>query len=237
MGLLEDKGVNRVFHYTPLHYLPFIASAHALLAKPELRKLGFTESHFRSTSRGSDEDRGFGEYVHLSAMATPPLLLAKLAAGFPHIEVAIPVAALSDIAFHLCRYNIAKARSLRRNGSQGFQESPRNGRYHGGKQLPTAEDSSECETLFDLNFPHTMIEVLVPSRLQLPRDTEVGFFHPDDQRLGGEILERYSTPWTTSLAELQYTPNKSYVGAVSTFIEKALADPAWRGDGLEFDQV
>ncbi len=237
MQLFKDNGVSCVFHYAPLHYLPFIATAKALLAKPQLRALGFAESHFRSSSKGCDEERGFGEYVHLTVMADPPILHAKLSAGFPHIQIAVPAAALADNTVHLCRYNIAKARYLRRHGSPGFPETPRNGRYYASKQLPTAQTPTECRTLFDLNFPHTMIEVLVPSRLELPDDTEISFFHPCDLGLGRTVLEHCKSPWTTALAQYKYQPSKSYVEAVQRFLEKALADSAWRGDGLEFDQV
>ena len=45
MGALEVAGVREIHHYTPLHYLPFIARAGALLSKPTMRPRGFQDSH------------------------------------------------------------------------------------------------------------------------------------------------------------------------------------------------
>src|ERR1051326_4364375 len=114
MSVLGDNRISVVYHYTPLHYLPFIAMKRALLSKPSLRLLGFADTHFRSTSRRADEERGFGEYIHFALESRPPILLAKLAAGFPHLELAVPADVVEAQGFHLCRYNIAKTRVLRR---------------------------------------------------------------------------------------------------------------------------
>ena len=123
MGILQDQGVEWVHHYAPLHYLPFIARARALLSKPSLRKAGFAASHFRTKSRKHDVGRGFGKYAFLTLDPQPQILRAKLAAGFPHVAIAIPAVAVEAATYSLCRFNVAMTRYLRRHGKPGFAES------------------------------------------------------------------------------------------------------------------
>jgi hypothetical protein len=113
-------------------------------SKLELAKRGYDIWHFRRTSRRQDELRGFADYVHLTLNALPPILRAKLTAGFPHFEVRIPAEAIAASDVHLCRYNIAKCRYLRRDGKSGPEESSANGRYFNGKQLPIAATTQDC---------------------------------------------------------------------------------------------
>jgi adenylosuccinate synthase len=94
MAVLEESGVNYVHHYAPLHYLPFIARSGALLGKPSLAAAGFAANHLRSKSSVHDVKRGFGAYAFLTLDPTPRILGAKLMAGFPHIGIAVPVAAV-----------------------------------------------------------------------------------------------------------------------------------------------
>ncbi len=237
MTLLTDNGVRFAYHYTPLHYLPFVAAERALLSKPELRRLGFREYHLRSTSKRADEERGFGEYVHLTLSESPPILAAKLGAGFPHAEIAVPVSAVERAGFHLCRFNIAKSRYLRRDGHEGYPEGPSNGRYYQGKQIPMAQTDAECRALFAANYGKNMIEVLVMGRLALPDDSFVTFFHPDDHETGSQIIRTRGIPWRVETSDRIYKPNDQYARRVRDFIRKAMSDPAWKGDGLEFDQV
>lgn len=237
MTLLTDNGVRFAYHYTPLHYLPFITAEKALLSKLKLRRLAFSEFHFRSTSKRADEERGFGEYVHLTLSEKPPILAAKLSAGFPHVEIAVPASAMERARFHLCRFNIAKSRYLRRDGSKGYPEGPGTGRYYQNKQIPMAQTDAECRALFEANYGKNMIEVLVFGRLALPDDCVVTFFHADDHETGLEIIRTRGVPWRTELSDRIYRPNDKYAWRVRDFIRKAMTDPAWKGDGLEFDQV
>ena len=237
MPLLTQNGVAALYHYAPLHYLPFIARERALLSKPKLRSRGFESTHFRSTSRKSDEDRGFGDYVHLALEAHPPILEAKLVAGFPHIELLVPAAAVEAHGFHLCRYNIAKTRHLRRDGSNGFAESTTNGRYYPGKQIPMAQTSEECKFLFHANVGRSVVEVLVPHGLNLPENTVVTCFHPEDQDVTSKVLSAVGVDWKIELSDRRYTPRAAYVEQVHSFLNRSLVEPAWHGDGLEFDRV
>jgi len=77
-----QAGVRALYHYAPLHYLPFIARSAALLSKLGLRREGFPEKHFRSTSYRQDMARGFERFVHLTIDPHPPILQAKLKRGF-----------------------------------------------------------------------------------------------------------------------------------------------------------
>src|SRR5688572_22783291 len=113
MGVLAKQGVERIHHYTPLHYVPFIATSRAILSKPSLKQAGFDQKHYRSMSHKHDVARGFGEYAHLTLDAEPRILKAKLSAGFPHIAISVPVTAVDPHPFSLCRFNVAMTRKLR----------------------------------------------------------------------------------------------------------------------------
>ena len=66
MGVLTQQHIERVHHYAPLHYLPFIGRSKSLLCKPSLLAAGFAQDHLRSMSREHDVERGFGAYTHLT---------------------------------------------------------------------------------------------------------------------------------------------------------------------------
>src|ERR1700683_5631134 len=120
MNVLGAKRTTRVHHFTPLQYLPFIGRTRRLRSKASLRAAGFAETHFRSTSRARDDARGFSAYVHLTLGQYPEILKSKLAAGFPHIDIAVPVKAVDCVPYDLCRYNVARTRRLRRGEILAF---------------------------------------------------------------------------------------------------------------------
>src|SRR5882672_2917564 len=165
-GLLCRGGVAAIYHYAPLHYLPFIARRAALLSKEKLRRAGFSENHFRSTSKRQDISRGFDRYVHLTLDAHPPILQAKLAKGFPHFEIGIPAQAVEQRDYLLCRFNIAKTRYFR-GARQAPEESAQNGKYYGDFCLPVARTEMERGDLFAANYGRRMIEVLVEDEIPL----------------------------------------------------------------------
>jgi hypothetical protein len=236
--LFTTRGIKNVFHYAPLHYLLFITRAGALFSKVELAGQGYDVGHFRRTSRRQDELRGFAEYVHLTLNALPPILRAKLTAGFPHFEVGIPAEAIAASEVHLCRYNIAKCRYLRRDGKSGPEESSTNGRYYGEKQLPIAATPADCATLLDTHYPGTMIEVLIPNRLDLPSDTTLLFFREEDLELARDVLAAAGLAWDCALSDKHhYIARESYGVLVREFLTRSLRDATWKGDGLEFDSV
>lgn len=239
MSLLVDAGIEFVAHYSPLHYLPFLARSRALKSKPALRAEGFDNSHFRSKSRSHDEARGFGDYAFLTLEIGPRIVKAKLCGGFPHIEVAVPAAAVDSTQFALCRYNIAMTRVLRRNGKPGRPESETNGRYYDSKQVPIAMTHADKCTLMSEHYGKNMIEVLVPNQLQLPNDVKLICYSADDLQIVQQVLIALNCPWQSELLPPpgQYNRNADYALAVSEFINRALGDPDWRGDGLEFDRV
>jgi hypothetical protein len=237
-GLLTSHGVTDVFHYAPLHYILFIARSEALFSKNELRRFGYDISHFRRTSRCPDEQRGFSDYVHLTLNQFPPILRAKLAGGFPHFEVRVRAEDVEKGTVHLCRYNIAKCRCLRRGTETGFTASKANGQYHGDKQIPTAETIAECNDLLAQNLEIKMIEVLVPTKLDLTVDTRLIFFNPSDRELAGALLQPLRLGWRCELAKnATYQPQTRHVANVKRFLDRAAAHPQWRGDGLDFDYV
>jgi len=237
-GLLTSHGVTDVFHYAPLHYILFIARSQSLCSKNELRRLGYDISHFRRTSRRPDEQRGFSDYVHLTLNQFPPILKAKLAGGFPHFEVRVRAEDVEKGTVHLCRYNIAKCRFLRRGMKTGFTASEANGQYHDEKQIPTAETIAECNDLLTHNLERNMIEVLVPRKLELPTNTRLIFFSPTDRELADELLQPLKLGWQCQLAkDTTYNAETRCMAKVRLFLDHAIADPQWRGDGLDFDNV
>lgn len=239
MGILETFGITEVYHFAPLHYLPFIARAGALSSKPALLKAGFSPSHFRSMSHRQDSARGFDECVHLTLAAHPPIVEAKLAAGFPHVRLSVPVNDVEAVDFALCRYNIAMTRYLRRNGTPGFPESPTNGRYYDQKQIPVAKATADKRAMLEAHLSRTMIEVLVPDTLPLPEATLISCYSQDDEDLALKVLHTLQRPWDVvpTKSPTPYNRNEVYATQVLGFIDKALKDPTWLGDGLEFDRV
>ena len=155
--MLVEFGISFVPHYTPLHYLPFIARSQAIKSKPALRADGFEEIHFRSKSAHHDETRGFGEFAFLTLDTGPRIVKAKLYGGFPHIEISVPAAAIDDVEFALCRYNIAMTRVLKRNDLPGRPESDTNGRYYDDNQIPIAKTEDDKLALLNKHYGTNMI--------------------------------------------------------------------------------
>ena len=194
----------------------------------------------RSKSRANDVSRGFGHYAHLTLSAAPPILAAKLEAGFPHIRFDVPVQIVEANGYSLCRFNVAMTRFLRRGEKSGFPESLANGRYYDAHQIPIARTDSEKVGLLRANFSKgTMIEVLVPDRLVLPDETVVVCFSSQDGDVARSILSRLRSPWAVIVedAPVEYSPKADYMAAVTTYLERAVENDRWRGNGLEFDRV
>jgi len=240
MGTLEDAGVQAVYHYAPLHYLPFIARSGTLMCKPSLAQEGFASSHLRSKSKYLDVDRGFGAYAHLTVHSYPNILRAKLAGGFPHVQLKIPVSVVEARPFSLCRYNVAMTRQLRRNGKPGFPESPTNGRYYQGHLIPIARTSADQTAMLQKHLPAgTMIEVLVHGNLPISDATEVICFSQIDQAIAQNVLTQLGVGWLVNVTAppSPYPRSRGYGEAVRAYVEAALADASWRGNGLEYDRV
>jgi hypothetical protein len=239
LGLLQEEGVEVVHHYTPLHYLPFIARDRALLTKPSLAAKGFTPSHLRSKSSHHDVARGFGEYGFLTLERHPRILAAKLKSGFPHIDVLVPPAAVEQCTFDLCRFNVAMTRQLNRGEKSGFQESDTNGRYYGAQEIPVARTDSDKRAMLRKHYGHTMIEVLIHGDLNLPNATRIQVYASDDEALAESVLNALGVAWTVELVQPPgpYPRSITYAQAVDEFVQKALDDPTWLGNGLEFDKV
>lgn len=240
MGIWAIHNVDAVHHFAPLHYLPFIARSQQLRNKSSLAGAGFPRSHLRSTSNHLDVDRGFGAFTHLTLHPGPAILAAKLDAGFPHVGLLIPADALESTEFELCRYNIAKTRTLRRGGKDGYPESATNGRYYGQQQIPTARtDRDKAATLAKHVRTGAIIEVLVRGDLPLPASTTVVCYSEPDEELARRILTEVGSVWQVKRerAPEAYPRNTRYAAQVAEFVDRALADPDWRGNGLEFDDV
>lgn len=90
-------------------------------------------------------------------------------------------------------------------------------------------------------FAHsdTMIEVLLSADLPLPADTRVVCYDQSDHRMATDVLSSLGVEWVVDLRDPPDAYNRSseYVRLASAFMARALAEPAWLGDGLEFDRV
>ncbi|MBR1204935.1 MULTISPECIES: hypothetical protein [unclassified Bradyrhizobium] len=240
MGVLLANGIQSVQHYTPLHYLPFIGRSCAILSKPSLYATGFKSTHLRSMSHGQDVARGFGEYAHLTLDHQPRILKAKLGAGFPHLALSVPSASIEALAYSLCRFNVAMTRYLRRGEKCGVPESDTNGRYYPGHQIPIARTTDDKMAMLKKHLPlGTMIEVLIHGDLVLPDDITVLCYSEEDLKIARTVLSQIERPWHAELSEPpgDYPRSKIHGKSVDDFIAKAIADPDWRGNGLEFDRL
>ena len=240
MNPLVNAGILEVFHYTPLHYLPFIARASALKSKPRLAVEGFAEGHFRSMSRHHDVSRGFGDYLHLTTHPFPPILAAKLAGGFPHVRLAIPTSLLESQEYDLCRFNVAMTRKLRRRGKPGFPESSTNGRYYGAMEIPIAREAADKTALLSHHAARgDMVEILIRDHFTLSPSIRVETFSRADYQLALRVVTQIRRTWQVRFDEptSAYPRSAQYASAVLAFAETALNRPDWRGDGLEFDRV
>ncbi|MCP3394006.1 hypothetical protein NLM27_35200 [Bradyrhizobium sp. CCGB12] len=240
MGALSASGVEFVQHYAPLHYLPFIARSRAILSKPSLDAAGFKSTHLRSMSRRQDVARGFGSYVHMTLDPQPRILKAKLGAGFPHIALRVPVAAIEANAFSLCRFNVAMTRNLRRGKKRGVLESKTNGRYYLGHQIPVARTDEDKMSMLAKHLPLcTMIEVLIHGDLKLPDKTIALCYSDDDLKIARTVLTQLQVPWTIERAAPpgEYPRSAIHGSSVDDFIASAMRDSQWRGNGLEFDRL
>lgn len=236
--MLQRNNISYVFHYAPLHYLVFIARAQKLLSKGKLSEEGFNEEHFRSTSKRQDRVRGFNDYIHLSIDPHPGILLAKLKSGFPHFEIEVPASVIESYEYHLCRFNIAKARYFR-GAKQEPMESEKNGKYYGDRALPIAVNDEEKDKLIFHNYGVNMIEVLVPDELLLTDDTIIRLFSQFDYNIAKRICNVLGVQWKLELdgSGVKYGENIEYRNCVTRFLYSSLNDLNWFGDGLEFDRV
>lgn len=237
-NVLSQQGIQFVFHYSPLHYLSYILRDGTLLSKVSLKERGFLRTHFRRTSHRQDEERGFGGYVHLTTKKLPPIVRAKLCAGFPHFEIRIPAHAFDSVEFHLCRFNIAKCRYLKRPGGTPLLESAANGRYRGLCQIPISVTASDSAALLASNHPHTMVEVLIPQSFSLGPDTELAFFSEEERMLGQHLTRDAGRCWRCLHDEsTQYRVNTRHEQAVREFLRRVEQNPQWTGNGLNYDSV
>lgn len=241
MSNFSGLEISAIPHFSPLHYLPFIAKSRSLMSKQRLQDTGFSWSHFRTKSKNTDVKRGFGEYVFLTLSQNPRIVQAKLNGGFPHIALQVPASTLNAVSYDLCRYNVAMVRRTTDSPKGGFPESDTNGRYYDGKKLPIARTKVDKINLVEEHYYNasTMIEVLVPNELQLPDHTEINCYNEDDATLCMQVLEAYEVPWKIRITDPPgpYNRKPAYVTKVQNFLIEALANPEWRGNGLEYDRV
>lgn len=237
---LEEAGISYLYHYTPLHYIVYIARSQSLMGKPSLTHSGFPVTHFRSMSWRPDVARGFGDYLFLTLDRKARILSAKLNKGFPHIGLELPIGVLNGKQFHLCRFNIAMTRYLRRDGKPGYPEMPSNGKYVHKHQIPVATAPDDQRALLKAYNPaRSMIEIPVVGDIELPPATKIICFNNDDVALVSRVLSDTNAGWIVELRSSPgpYSANLAYRKSVSDYIQTALGNKAWKGNGLEFDRV
>jgi len=231
-------GYLEFYHIVPLHYLPFVVQRQKLLSKIALLEQGFDLSHFRTSSKSIDMERGFANYIHATLSSSAPILNSKLKKGFPHIQLVFPTLSLGE-NYSLCRFNIARCRNTR-TGKSGLKASDRNGQYYDGLEIPIAKTGLEQRRFFDcLKLDPSNVEVLIESEFELPSQMRIQCFAIEDVHLVRKILNKFSLSFLTELKKPAgtYPTNVAYRAEVKKFIDKALRNQDWRGNGLEFDYL
>lgn len=239
LNAITDFNITHIYHFTPIHYLGFILRSNALMSKNCLRAVGFNDNHFRSTSKKQDMERGFKKYAHLTTCSFPPILKAKLSAGFPHVAIRIPSTELDNVDFELCRYNVAKTRKLRRGNQFGHDIGPANGQYYDDIQIPIARSDREKNELLKGNYPQgRMLEVLVNGQLDIGDSAEVIAFCSQDFVTVEKLQDDIGIELSCSLRDdITYDSNPEYTSSCQDFLNQSVKEPDWRGNGLEFDKV
>lgn len=239
LAILAEFGIQKAYHVAPLHYLPFISRSRALLSRSRLKEDGYGDSHFRRTSHKADFERGFGDRIYLSPYQAPPILLAKLRKGFPHVRIGVPCSALVGSNFDLCRFSVARSRYLRRLDKPGPSESITNGRYYEGRQLPVARTRDDVRGVLAEHYTKSAnVEIQVQERLPLPSSTTITCFSAHDEKLARRIAAATDMPWEVEKAASQtYNSATGHVSAVVQFVDRALSDCVWKGNGIDFDRL
>ena len=138
-------------------------------------------------------DRGFERFVHTSNRTLAPILRSKLSSGFPHVEVRVPISALPAATLTLCRYNIARSRGI------AAADGPFVGWRRDGFKVPIVSGAKECRDLLHHCGPDDPLELLFEGGLDLPTETEIATFHPEDLDVTSEIVARFKRPWRVIL--------------------------------------
>lgn len=160
---------SRLYHVTPLHYLPHILQSGALYAKSVLAASGIRP---RASAARRDRMLGLADWVHLSLRPDTPLLRDKMGRGYPHALLAFarePVLALPQVA--LLPFNTKAWRS--RADLQPVTDEPDKAallRRHTESGRPPS------------------LEVLVHYGLGLTSLTQVAFLSDDERRQVAELL-------------------------------------------------
>ncbi|MBL0899136.1 MAG: hypothetical protein IBJ17_10630 [Reyranella sp.] len=175
--------------------------------------------------------------MFLTLTPETPLLLAKRERGFPHIRFDIPVSVLESVEFDLCRFNVARNRSNQRRGpSPTVSGNQSDGRYYPGKRLPVARLLADKQAMLKKHSAKS-IEVQVKDRVPLSDSVVVACFSEADKELADQILSKVECRWKTALQIANnYPRSERYAAQVEAYCRRALLEPGWRGDGLEFDR-
>jgi len=233
---LQNRGIVHAFHVTPLHYVPFILRSGCLFSKDTLLKKGYNFKHFRATSHRADLSRGFGQYVHLTNLSSPPILTAKLAKGIPHVLLRFDTGSFRETQYHLCRFNIAKGRYLRKDGKPGLSESQRNGSYLKSMQIPIASTVVMKKGLLSNLETGRMLEILQNHSVDLADSMQLTFFSKEDYELLKSFLLQEYPKLDVSIRSYQNYPLVDHLRtSVTKFLTKSILDRTWKGNGLNFD--
>lgn len=176
--------------------------------------------------------------VHCTTSMHPPILSAKLSRGFPHLRFAFPINTV-PAEHDISRFNIARGRYLR-SGNSPLPESDRNGRYYDAYELPVARSDAERRALLEAaDVNRVMLEILLHERFPLPDTTEIHCFSDWDNAQVTRVLEsiRHNIAVAQHAPVNVYPEHEIFRFQVAEFIENALADPEWKGNGLDFDRL
>jgi hypothetical protein len=150
---------DRLYHATPLHYLPRILIDGALYPKSVLTDRNIEP---RRTAQRRDLMLGLSNYVHLAMKLHTPLLQHKLGKGYPHAALvyrAAPVLAMAGVG-------------LMTQNTKSWRER--------SAYLPVLDAAEQAALLKQWSLGRRQgLEVLVPYGLSMEYLSEIVFFSPE----------------------------------------------------------
>ena len=84
-----------------------------------------------------------------------------------------------------------------------------------------------------------MLEILLQNTYALPVATRIECFSQFDVDIANLVIARTRETFTVEQLEpeIEYAENAAFRLEVETFSNSALDDPAWKGNGLDFDRL
>jgi hypothetical protein len=180
--------VNRIYHATPLHYLPEIVSSGELRS---LRLVGFGRG--RPTARSRDRSLAVDDYVHFSLVPETPLLAHKRRLGYPHAVLELDIRHCPDLRFAVLSCSTKAWRSK-------WQCQPITERHDVERLIRLSTEGNRLRNL----------EFLIKHRVPLRFLRRIYVATPAERDLVLELLHEVAPNLCEGLSVVGGTPNPQY---------------------------